>query len=112
MGFARTVYQRLEKLKGYAGQAEYLQAYAAFQQKDTGAAITLAQRASDNSTNATDKRHAQLLYGDALFQQGYWDRAKTIYGGLLPQTADEALKNTIKRKIASCDAAIAKAPKQ
>ena len=104
---ARGVYQKLEKLRGYAGQAEYLQAFAAFQQKDP-AAIGLAQHAVENTQNATEKRQAQLLYGDALFQSTDFERAKVIYSGLLAQTPDEKTKVAIRRKINSCDVAIQK----
>jgi serine/threonine protein kinase len=78
---ARAVYAKLEKVKGYNyGEALYHQAWAAFQSNATGDAVTLASQAA--AQTGPFKTKAMMLYGDALYRQGEYGRAKNVYTGL------------------------------
>jgi serine/threonine protein kinase/TolA-binding protein len=100
---ARTAYQKLEKIKGYAGQALYLQAWVAINTNDTDAAIQLAIRSA--SQPGTHKTEAKFLYGDALYKLGEYRRAKDIFMGLR-KTSTGDLKATATRKIAAANRAL------
>jgi serine/threonine protein kinase len=100
---ARTVYQKLEKIKGYAGIALYQQAWVAINMNDTDAAMQLATRSAGHP--GTHKTDAKFLYGDALFKQGQHKRARDIYIGLRKTLTGE-LKATATRKIAAANRAL------
>ena len=100
---ARNVYQKLEKIKGYAGQALYQQAWVSYNQNDTDGAIQLAIRSA--SQPGTHKTDAKFLYGDALYKQGEYRRAKDIYIGLR-KTLTGDMKATATRKIAAANRAL------
>ncbi|HEU0031178.1 MAG TPA: protein kinase [Kofleriaceae bacterium] len=98
---ARNVYEKLEKLKGQGANALYMQAWAAFQANQVKDAQELARRAAAQQTGAA-KLSSMMLYGDALFKDGAYDRAKTIYSGMRRDaTAD--MKATLAKKIVSCN---------
>ncbi|MBL0216145.1 MAG: hypothetical protein IPQ07_19960 [Myxococcales bacterium] len=94
------MYMKLEKIKGYQAQAIYKQAWAAFSGQDTDEAVRLAARAA--AMPGTQKTEAKFLYGDALYRQGAYDRAKDIYIGLYKQTAGDD-KAKAQRKVAACN---------
>jgi serine/threonine protein kinase len=100
---ARTTYQKLEKIKGYAGLGLYQQAWVAMHMNDTDAAIQLAIRSA--AQPGTHKTDAKFLYGDALYKQGEYKRAKDIYIGLRKTLSGE-LKVTATRKIAAANRAL------
>jgi serine/threonine protein kinase len=100
---ARTVYQKLEKVKGYAGLGLYQQAWVAINTNDTDAAIQLAIRSAQQP--GTHKTDAKFLYGDALYKQGEFRRAKDIYSGLR-KTLTGPLKDTATKKIAAANRAL------
>jgi tetratricopeptide (TPR) repeat protein len=97
---ARSLYQKLEKIKGYQGPALYMQAWAAFSANDTDDAVKLAMRAA--SVPGTQKTEAKFLYGDALYRQGEYKRAKDIFVGLYKMQSGDS-KATAQRKIAACN---------
>jgi len=101
---ARAVYARLEKVKGYAARALYMQAWAAFSANDTDDAALLAQRAASTATGA-QRTDALFLYGDALYRQGNYRRARDIFIGLHKQLSGDQ-KATAQRKIAACNRAL------
>jgi tetratricopeptide (TPR) repeat protein len=100
---ARGVYMKLQKIKGYAGQALYMQAWAAFQANDNQAAEQLSKAAIE--ANTPNKIQAQFLYGDALFRKGEYERAKKVYISLRGRTSGEN-KATATKKIAACNKAL------
>ena len=97
---ARGVWMKLEKIKGYQAQALYKQAWAAFSGNDTDDAVQLAMRAA--SMPGPQKTKAKFLYGDALYRQGAYDRAKDIYVALYKQTNGDE-KATAQKKVAACN---------
>ncbi len=97
---ARGIWMKLEKIKGYGAQAVYKQAWAAFSGQDTDDAVRLAARAA--SMPGGQKTKAKFLYGDALYRQGAYDRAKDIYIGLYKQTVGDE-KATAQKKVAACN---------
>jgi eukaryotic-like serine/threonine-protein kinase len=100
---ARALYTKLEKSKGYQypGYARYKQAWAAFQANDTMGALTLAESALRMPGN--HKLEAKLLFADALFKQGQYERAKDLYVGLRKQVATPDKRAQLAKKIASCN---------
>jgi len=98
---ARSAYQKLERAKGYnLGEALFHQAWNAFQSNATTDAVQLAADAARQT--GPFKTKAMLLYGDALFRQGEFDRAKNIYLGVRKGLTGEERANTVK-KIARCN---------
>jgi serine/threonine protein kinase len=107
---ARAVYQKLEKLRGWAGPAEYYQATVAYDEHDTPNVVVLASKAAGNLAVQSPLKHqAMMLYGDGLFQQGEWLRAKNIYLGVYKQVAGD-LRDQAKRKIGNCNVKLNKDP--
>jgi serine/threonine protein kinase len=100
---ARLVYQKLERIKGYQGQAQYLQAWAAFQANDNDSAIALSRKAAEGG--GPNQTEALFLYGDALYRNGEYQRAKNIYNGLRKKVTGDARATAIK-KIAACNKAL------
>ena len=99
---ARAVYQKLEKAKGYnLGDALYRQAWCAFQSNATSDAVQLASEAARQP--GSSKTDAMLLYGDGLYRQGEYDRAKTIFLGVRKTLTVEALRAGVSKKIAACN---------
>jgi hypothetical protein len=97
---ARAVYTKLEKIKGYEQFAEYRMAYDAFQSSDTAAAQAYAQKAASRS--GPQKYDAMVLYGDALFKNGEYKRAKYVYVGLRAKVTGDRRASATK-KIALCN---------
>jgi TolA-binding protein len=98
---ARAAYQALEKAKGYSSaEALYHQAWNAFQSNATSDAAQLAADAA--RLPSPFKTRAMLLYGDALFRQGEYVRAKNIYLGVRKNLNGEERGTTIK-KIMACN---------
>ena len=102
---ARGVWMKLEKIKGYQAEGLYKQAWAAFSGQDTDAAVQLAMRAA--SLPGAWKTKSKFLYGDALYRQRAYDRAKDIYIGLWKQTAGDD-KATAQKKVAACNQRLGK----
>ncbi|MBA3818215.1 MAG: protein kinase [Deltaproteobacteria bacterium] len=100
---ARGLYMKLEKIKGHAGQALYMQAWAAFQSQDTNAAVALAKKSAEQG--GPQKTDALFLYGDALFRRGETERAKVIYLNLRTKVTGD-LRATATKKIAACNKAL------
>jgi len=102
---ARNVYVKLERLKGWAGRAVYKQAVAALAANDTRSAIALAQKAA--AMPGTQVMEAKVLYGDALFRNGEYDRAKSVYVGIRKMLvlADKG-RAALAKKISSCNKAL------
>jgi tetratricopeptide (TPR) repeat protein len=100
---ARATYQKLEKIKGFIGIALYQQAWVALQKNEIDLAIQLAIRSA--AQPGTHKTDAKFLYGDALYKQGEFRRAKDIYIGLR-KTLTGDLKATATRKIAAANRAL------
>jgi serine/threonine protein kinase/TolA-binding protein len=105
---ARGVYLKLEKIKGYAGTAIYKQAVAALKSNDTDAAMALSQKAS--LMPGTQKLDAKILYADALFAHGDYDRARTVYNNVRKQV-NGAQKANLVKKIAACNEKLGKPAK-
>jgi len=99
---ARAAYQKLEKAKGYSlGEALYRQAWCAFQSNATSDAVQLASEAARQP--GASKTAAMLLYGDGLYRQGEYDRAKTIYLGVRKGLTVEDQRAAVSKKIAACN---------
>jgi len=101
---ARGVYSKLEKVKGYGPESLYLQAYAAFGAHQLDDALQLAKKAAEQLTGQR-KTDAQFLYGDALYRQNEFSRAKDIYMGLRKRLQGEQ-KTTAAKKVAACNKAL------
>jgi len=97
---ARAVYQKLEKVRGFAGPAIYKQAWAAFQSGQIQDALNLAQKAA--ALPGPQKTQAKFLYADALYRNGDFKRAKDMYIGLRKQVTGD-LKATATKKIGACN---------
>jgi serine/threonine protein kinase len=96
---ARAIFQKLEKMKGYSvGEALYQQAWAAFQSKATSDAVQLAADAA--RLPGLHKVKSMVLYGDALFRQGEFDRARGIYQSVVKGQAGADRTATVKKIIA------------
>ena len=100
---ARGVYMKLAKIKGYAGQALYMQAWAAFQAQDNHAAEQLAKSAIENGT--PNKIEAMFLFADAVYRKGEYERAKKLYINLRGKVSGQQ-KATATKKIAACNKAL------
>jgi len=98
---ARQVYTKLEKLKGYEQLAEYRMAYDAFQSSDAVAAQSYAQKAASRA--GAQRLDALTLYGDALFKNGEYKRAKDVYVGVRAKVTGDRKAGATK-KIALCNA--------
>jgi serine/threonine protein kinase len=101
---ARGVYSKLEKVKGYGPESLYLQAYAAFGAHQLDDALQLSKKAAEQLTGQR-KTDAQFLYGDALYRQAEFSRAKDIYMGLRKRLQGEQ-KTTAAKKVAACNKAL------
>ncbi|HEV7558369.1 MAG TPA: hypothetical protein VGO00_23025, partial [Kofleriaceae bacterium] len=101
---ARGVYSKLEKVKGYGPESLYLQAYAAFGAHQLDDALQLSKKAAEQLTGQR-KTDAQFLYGDALYRQNEFSRAKDIYMGLRKRLQGEQ-KTTAAKKVAACNKAL------
>jgi serine/threonine protein kinase len=97
---AKATYAKLEKIKGYQGRALYQQAYASFSDHDAPEAARLAEAAIKAPGDQKDE--ARMLYGDALFMQGDYKRAKNVFTSLF-QTVSGGLKAQTLKKIAACN---------
>jgi serine/threonine protein kinase/TolA-binding protein len=97
---AREVYLRLERVKGFTGQALYLQAWAAFNANDVDGAQQLSKRAID--AGGAYKNAAKMLFGDTLYRLGEYQRAKDFYVTLRKTLGGED-KAAAGRKIANCN---------
>ncbi len=99
---ARSMYEKLEGLKGYAGIAQYQQAWVAFRTNDNQRAEELSKKAIANTQGMWQFR-AKTLYGDAMFGKGLYQRAKDIYISLRNGTPNAKLKADLGKKIQSCN---------
>jgi hypothetical protein len=100
---ARGVYLKLEKIRGYAGQALYMQAWAAFQNQDTNAAEQLAKQSA--GMQGAHKTDAMFLYADALYRKGELVRAKKLYLSLRAKVTG-GQRAIATKKIAACNKAL------
>jgi len=99
---ARQMYERLEAIKGYAGIAQYQQAWVAFRTNDNQRAEDLAKKAIANTQGAWQFR-AKMLYGDAMFGKGFYERAKNVYVNLRNSTPNAKLRTELAKKIQNCN---------
>lgn len=104
---ARATYEQLEKIDGFRGHALYGEAVAAFQLADWKTAKLLAAKAIQ--TVDAPKLEAQSLYGDAIFKDGQYARAKAIYETLAKRTSG-VTRAIFEKKIKACDAKLAPRP--
>jgi tetratricopeptide (TPR) repeat protein len=100
---ARAVYQRLERVRGYHSEALYRQAWAAFQANDTAGASKLAQQAGGEA--GAYQTPAKFLYGDALYRQGEYARAKEYYLSLRGKVHGDD-HATATKKVVACNRAL------
>jgi len=97
---ARGVYQKLEKAKGYSsGEALYGQAWAAFQSGAISDAVELASSAMAQSSGP-NKVQAQFLFGDALYKEGEFLRAKNVYNSIYNHQKGEDKMKAAKKFMA------------
>jgi tetratricopeptide (TPR) repeat protein len=99
---ARQMYEKLESLKGYAGIAQYQQAWVAFRSNDNQRAEDLAKKAIANTQGAWQFR-AKTLYGDAMFGKGLYQRAKDVYINLRNGSQNAKMKADLATKIKNCN---------
>ncbi len=100
---ARAAYQKLEKIKAYAPDAFYWEAWAAFQSGDVDGAQSLAKQAIEaKGPHVID---AMFLYGDALYRANQFSRAKDMYVSLRKRLTGEP-KTTAIKKIVACNKAL------
>ena len=99
---ARQMYEKLERIKGYAGIAQYQQAWVAFRTNDNQRAEDMAKRAIANTAGMWQFR-AKMLYGDAMFGKGLYQRAKDVYISLRNGTSNAKLKADLANKIKNCN---------
>jgi len=107
---ARAVYMKLEKIKGYAGQAYFYQATVAYDEHDTSTVTALADKAVHNLSPGPMKFQAMLLYGDGQVQLGNMESAKTIFAGVAKQTTGDLNKQAL-RKLANVNKLLSKPEK-
>jgi TolA-binding protein len=100
---ARAAYVRLEKIKAYADEALYREALCAFQMNDPTAAQQLAAEAAQR--RGPFQIQAKFLYGDSLFRQGEYARAKAIYLRLRAEVGGDD-RTVAAKKIAVCNRAL------
>jgi len=100
---ARVLYQRLENMKGHRAEALYRQAWTAFQMNDTTSAMRLAGEAATEP--GAFQTPARFLYGDALYRQLEYARAKAIYLHLRAGLRGD-YRATATKKIAVCNRAL------
>jgi thioredoxin-like negative regulator of GroEL len=85
------------------GDELYRQAVAAFQTNDMAAARALATKAV--MVGGLHKTDAKVLYGDTLFRDGEYARAKEIYIGLRRSTTGD-VRAIMTRKITAANTAM------
>ncbi len=100
--YARQLYEKLEGIKGYAGIAQYQQAWVAFRTNDNQRAEDLSKKAILNTQGAWQFR-AKTLYGDAMYGKGLYQRAKDVYISLRNNTPNAKLKADLAIKIKNCN---------
>jgi hypothetical protein len=99
---ARQLYEKLETIKGYAGIAQFQQAWVAFRTNDNQRAEDLAKKAISNTQGAWQFR-SKTLYGDAMFGKGLYQRAKDVYLSLRVTAPNAKLKADLATKIKNCN---------
>jgi serine/threonine-protein kinase len=99
---ARAMYEKLERIKGYAGIAQFQQAWVAFRSNDNQRAEELAKKAINNTSGAWQFR-AKTLYADALYGKGLYERAKSLYVSLRNGVGNARLKADLAKKILNCN---------
>ena len=99
---ARQLYEKLEGIKGYAGIAQFQQAWVAFRTNDNQRAEDLSKKAIANTQGAWQFR-AKTLYGDAMFGKGLYQRAKDVYLNLRNSTPNAKLMADLASKIKNCN---------
>ncbi len=101
---ARIVYEKLEKLPGQAGTAQYLQARVAFAAHDNARALVLlTQKQAISKTKGVRQFQAKMLYADTLYSTGEYKRAKDMYMTLRSQAPTRALRAQLLKNIAKCN---------
>ena len=97
---ARLVYQKLEKIKGTRGPP-CTSRRGPRSRRTTPMTRSGSRRKAANLPGA-QKTDAMFLYGDALFRQGEFTRAKDVFLGLYRRLQGDA-KATAQRKVAACN---------
>jgi TolA-binding protein len=98
---ARELYDKLAQHPAYEGIALYQEAMIAFKTGDNAMAETLFGRAAGKLGGA-QKAQAMLLYGDALFRRGEYQRAKDIFVNLRNGSSG-GTKQALGKKIIACN---------
>ena len=96
---ARVTFEKLENIPGFAARAQYKQARVAFAARDNKRAVELAGKAA----LALKSYDAKLLYGNALFGLGEYQRAKDVYLSLRKMTPYPKVKAELAKKIGDCN---------
>jgi serine/threonine protein kinase len=96
---ARPLYEKLANHAAYAGTAFLQQAWIAFKTGDNALAEQLAAKAIPK-TSGGQKQESQLLYGDALFRRGEYQRAKDVFVTLRKGGGNKA---TLAKRIVNCN---------
>jgi serine/threonine protein kinase len=96
---AKVMYEKLERIPAYAARAQYEQARVAFAQHDNKRAADLAGKAA----LALKTFGSKLLYGDALYGMGEYQRAKDVYLKLRATTPVAKAKAELAKKIIACN---------
>jgi len=99
---ARQLYEKLETIRGYAGIAQFQQAWVAFRTNDNQRAEDLAKKAISNTAGAWQFR-SKTLYGDAMYGKGLYQRAKDVYLNLRGIAPTAKLKAELATKIKNCN---------
>jgi tetratricopeptide (TPR) repeat protein len=102
---ARGLYEKLEASKAHRGQALYLQARVAFKLRDYARTQDLAKRAVAEAGGSW-KLDAKILYGDAIFATGQYQRARDIFLATYKLTTTAAVKKVIVKKVIAANKAL------
>lgn len=96
-------YAELEKLPDQLGIAKYLEARVYFLRGDLARSQTLVVQAVRSLDNVSRKYDAKLLYGEILFKQGLYHRAKDVFLTLRQQ---EPRKPELEQRVIACNKAL------
>src|SRR5204862_3576110 len=95
------LYEKLAAFPKEEGLAVYQEAMIAFKTGDNALAETLFGKAA-GKLQGGQKGQAMLMYGDALFRRGEYQRAKDIFVNLR-NGAPNRNKQDLAKKITSCN---------
>lgn len=102
---ARGLYEKLEASRPHRGQALYLQARVAFKLRDYARTQDLAKRAVGEASGSW-KLDAKILYGDAIFATGQYQRAREIFLATHKLATTATVKGVIVKKVIAANKAL------